>query len=203
ETQWAPVTGRPTDAYRDSKILAERDAWAIADDRGLDLTTVLPTFIQGPMLGAPSAHGSTGIIEALLSGSMPAVPKIGWDIVDVRDLARLHLEALFSSEAVGERILGAGGFAGWIDVARYLREGLPTEIARRVPSRTMPDLMVRAAAKFNPQLALLAPSLGRTALVDASKAQRLLGWRSRPTAETVTDTAAALLAKASRPADAA
>jgi dihydroflavonol-4-reductase len=193
EATWTAPSGTPVRAYPDSKILAERDAWDLAAATGLELTTVLPTFMQGPMLGPPDRPGTVEIIRRLLDGKIPAVPNIGWNVVDVRDIAELHILAMTSPAAAGQRFLGSGSFLWYRQIARILREKLPDEAAK-VPTRTMPDIAVKLLARRNPQLAMLRPELGRTRLVDSGKARTRLGWHPRPTEQTIIDTATALTA---------
>jgi len=194
ETVWAEPSGVATRAYRDSKILAERDAWDLAAETGLELATVLPTFMQGPSLGTPSREGSIEIIRRLLAGGMPAVPNLGWDVVDVRDIAELHILAMTTPAAGGQRLLGSGSFLWWRDIARILRDALGDD-ARKVPTRTMPDAVVKLLGRVNPQMAMMRPDLSRKTTVDGSKANTLLGWHARPAEQTVIDTATALIAR--------
>jgi nucleoside-diphosphate-sugar epimerase len=193
ETAWTAPSGTPVRAYPDSKILAERDAWDLAAATGLDLTAVLPTFMQGPM---PGTHrpGTVDIIRRLLDGKIPAVPNIGWNVVDVRDIAELHILAMTSPAAAGQRFLGSGTFLWYRDIARILRERLPDEAAK-VPTRAMPDIIIKLLARRNPQMAMLRPELGRTRLVDSGKARTQLGWHTRPIEQTIIDTATALIAE--------
>jgi nucleoside-diphosphate-sugar epimerase len=194
ETTWTAPSGNPVRAYPDSKILAERDAWDLAAATGLELTAVLPTFMQGPVLGTPNRPGTVDIIRRLLDGQIPAVPNIGWNVVDVRDIAELHILAMTSPAAAGQRFLGGGSFLWYRDIARILRERLPDDAAK-VPTRAMPDIIVKLLARRNPQLAMLRPELGRIRLVDSGKARTQLGWHPRPTEQTIIDAATALIAK--------
>jgi dihydroflavonol-4-reductase len=194
ETTWTAPSGTPARAYPDSKILAERDAWELAAATGLELTAVLPTFMQGPTLGASNRPGTTQVVRRLLAREIPAVPNIGWNVVDVRDIAELHILAMTSPAATGERFLGSGTFLWYRDIARILREKLPDEAAK-VPTRTLPDIVVKLLARRNPQMAMLRPELGRKRLVDSSKARTQLGWHARPTEQTIIDTATALIAR--------
>ncbi|MFJ4654391.1 NAD-dependent epimerase/dehydratase family protein [Nocardia sp. NPDC088792] len=192
EAMWTAPSGTPLRAYPDSKILAERDAWDLAAATGLELTAVLPTFMQGPTLGASNRPGTVDILRRLLTGAIPAVPNIGWNIVDVRDIAELHILAMTSPAAAGERFLGSGNFLWYRDIARILREQFPDD-ATKVPTRAMPDFIVKLVARRNPQLAMLRPELGRIRLVDSGKARTQLGWHPRPTEQTIIDTATALI----------
>ncbi|MFH9663605.1 NAD-dependent epimerase/dehydratase family protein [Streptomyces sp. NPDC017248] len=192
EATYAEPSGTPQRAYPDSKILAERDAWELAGAAGLELSAILPTFMQGPPLGTRNGAGTTDVIRRLLAREIPAVPNIGWNVVDVRDVAELHLLAMTSPAAAGQRFLASGSFLWYRDIARILRDKLPDEAAR-VPTRTMPDLIVKLLARVNPQMAMVRSELGRKRLVDSSKA-RTLGWQPRPTEQTIIDTATALTA---------
>jgi dihydroflavonol-4-reductase len=146
------------------------------------------------MLGTPSRPGTVEIIRRLLDGKIPAVPNIGWNVVDVRDIAELHILAMTSPTAAGQRFLGSGSFLWYREIGRILREKLPNEAAK-VPVRTMPDIVVKLLARRNQQMAMLRPELGRRRLADSSKARTQLGWHPRPSEQTIIDTATALCAE--------
>lgn len=195
ETMWGEASGKRADAYARSKILSERDAWSLvaSDSRMPTLTTILPGLIQGPLLGPRDGRSAAMITGRLLSGRMPALPNIGWGVVDVRDLADLHVRALTAPAAAGERFLAVGDFLWWRDIAALLRRELGPQ-ARRVTTRRLPDLAVKLGALMNPDLAAIAPTLGRHVHMDSTKARRLLGWKPRPARETIIDTARDLIA---------
>jgi dihydroflavonol-4-reductase len=178
--------------YPNSKILAEQDAWEIATATGMELTAVLPTFMQGPPFGRPDRTGTIDVVRRLLKGKLPALPNIGWNVVDVRDIAQLHILAMESPVAAGERFLGSGTFLWYRDIAQILRAGLPSG-ADKVPERRMPDFVVRLLSHFNPQLAMVRHELGRKRLVNSSKAREVLGWQTRDVEQTILDTASSLL----------
>ena len=181
-------------AYRRSKTLAERAAWDFiaAGTGAMTLTTVLPGAVFGPVLSAGNI-GSTRIIARMLSGGMRGLPRIGLEVVDVRDLADLHIRAMESPQAAGERFLGTGEFAWMREIAEALRTELG-EQAAKVPTRQLPDLMVRAAARSDPSLRAIAISLGRQNRHSTAKAQQVLGWSARPASETVVACARSLIA---------
>jgi len=194
ETVWSDLPDKPQYIYPRAKTLAEQDAWRLARDwpDGPELTTVLPANIQGPALD-DDLGPSVSLIRLMLTGKMPMVPRIGYAIVDVRDLATLHAEALTAPAAAGRRFIAAGEFLWLRDMAAILRERLGARAAK-APRRQLPDWVVRAAAPFNAEMAQLAPTLGVRSQVSAAQAERLLGWRTRPAADSVTDTATSLLA---------
>ncbi|MBM2620330.1 NAD-dependent epimerase/dehydratase family protein [Actinoplanes sp. LDG1-06] len=178
-------------AYRRSKIVAERAAWDFmaAYAGTTTLTTVLPGAVFGPVL-SPDNLKSVQIVAGLLDGRMPGVPRIGLEVVDVRDVIDLHLAAMTAPEAAGQRFLGTGEFMWMSDVARTLKNGLDVE----VPTAELPDEAVRQAARSDANLEQIVPALGRRSVHSADKAKRLLGWQPRPGAETVIDTARSILA---------
>lgn len=193
ERSWTDPTEPHLNAYRISKILAERAAWDFMAEHGgrTALTTILPSAVFGPVLRREDL-GSVQLIDRLIKGAMPAVPRIGFCVVDVRDLAAAHVAALTSPEAPGERFIAAGEHLWFSEVARLLADGLGPAGAR-VPTRALPDLLVRLGALFSPEMAMLTPMLGRKFLFSAEKAKRVLGFSPRPAATTLLDCANSLL----------
>ena len=198
ESDWTDATGRQS-PYVKSKTLAERAAWDFAAQHpdGPELTVINPVGIFGPVLG-PDLASSVGIIQILLDGRLPLVPRSSFAVVDVRDVADLHVKAMVSPRAAGERFLAAAGQPVTLpEVARILRSRLG-DGATRVPKRAAPDWLVRAAARFVPGLEGLAALLGEPKPVSTAKATNVLGWQPRPTADTVADTGESLLRLHSR-----
>jgi dihydroflavonol-4-reductase len=193
ETVWTDLEAGRIDAYRRSKVISERAAWRLFDDHqgATSLATVLPAAVLGPVLSIDNL-GSVQAIDRLLNG-MPGIPKLGMSIVDVRDVADLHIRAMTAPEAAGQRFIAVSEFMWLTEVAARLRGALG-EQARRVPTRALPNIMVRAAALFDPALRAATPLLGRKYTHSADKARRLLGWNPRPAATTVVDCATSLLA---------
>ena len=192
ETCWTDPDEPGLSAYRRSKTIAERAAWEfVADDRSFSLTTLLPAAVFGPAR-SPSALGPLGLIGALLDGSALAIPRLGFEIVDARDVAAAHLLAMTSAEAEGQRFIVSGELLWFSDIADILRAHLGDEAAS-VPTVTLTDDEFRALADASPQLAGLLPLLGRELEHSSAKARTVLGWRSRPAADTVVDAARCLL----------
>lgn len=130
ETVWTD-TNAPIRAYIKSKTIAERAAWEFMDREGglLELTVINPTGIFGPALG-PDYSGSLGLINALLTRQMPFLPDVSFGVVDVRDAADLHLRAMTSPDAAGERFIASGGVASLADMAGSLRADLGAAASR-------------------------------------------------------------------------
>jgi nucleoside-diphosphate-sugar epimerase len=194
ETVWTDLDDPRTGAYSRSKTLAERTAWDLvrASDGATTLSTVNPSLVLGPVLSRDFS-ASVQLVERLLSGRVPGVPRLGFSIVDVRDVADLHIRAMTAPEAAGQRFIASGDFAWVADLAVLLRARLG-EKAKKVPTRKVPDLVIRLAALFDKSLASVAPRLGDRRTFSSAKAQQVLGWRPRPLEETVLDCARSLIA---------
>ncbi|WP_033344065.1 SDR family oxidoreductase [Catenuloplanes japonicus] len=179
--------------YQKSKTLAERAAWDFVADGGLELATVNPTAVLGPVLG-PDYSPSLNFITRMLRGEMPVLLPFATGYVDVRDVAALHLLAMTAPAAAGERFIATSCHSLWLrDVATILRERLG-ERAAKVPTREMPLLVARGMAKVNPEMRSLRALLGRDLDATSAKAERVLGWKPRPIEDTIVETAENLLA---------
>lgn len=195
ETSWTNVDGGQMTAYVKSKTLAERAAWDFLAKEGgtLELSTVNPVAVLGPVL-AKDYSSSILIVEKLMNGALPGSPRVALGLVDVRDVADLHLRAMTHPAAKGERFLAVAGDFLWMgDMARLLKEQLGAA-ARRVPTRGLPDFLVRAAALFDPTVKQILPDLGHYKTATSEKARRLLGWTPRSAAEAMKATAESLIA---------
>jgi nucleoside-diphosphate-sugar epimerase len=194
ETEWSNGADTRIGAYARSKTLAELAAWELigASGGGTTLATVNPSLVLGPVL-SPDFSGSVQVVQRLLTGRMPGIPKLGFCIVDVRDVADLHLKAMLAPEAAGQRFIAAGEFAWMSDIARQLREILGPQ-ASKVPTRNVPDMVMRAAALVDHDLATVTPMLGRKWVFRSDKARNMLGWQTRPLRQTLSECARTLIA---------
>ena len=194
EASWTNLGGRKVLAYHKSKTLAERAAWEFvaAEGRGLELAVVNPSVIFGPVMAA-YATTSILLVKRLMEGAVPGCPQACFGLVDVRDVADLHLRAMTSPAASGERFLAvAGDFLTVGDLARVLKAQLG-ESARRVPTRSLPNWLVRFSAPFDPSVKLLLPDLGIRRSATSEKARRMLGWAPRSNQAAIVATAHSLL----------
>ena len=192
ETSWTNTDGDMS-AYVRSKAIAERAAWDFmkAEGGSMELSTVNPTGIFGPILG-PEASSSVELIARLLKG-MPGCPRLFFGIVDVRDVADLHLRAMTHPAAKGERFIASSGdLMSMLAVAGVLRERLG-ERARKVPTRELPNWLVRFAARFDRKLRPLVPLLDSTRRATSDKARRVLGWTPRAPEDAIVATAESLI----------
>ena len=194
ETDWTNPETPGLAAYTKSKTIAERAAWDFIakEGNGLELAVVNPVGVLGPVLGADYST-SIQIVKRMMDGAMPGAPKLSFGLVDVRDVADLHLRAMTDPAANGERFLAISGDYVWMrDVAATLKERLG-EKAAKVPSRQLPNWLVRLAARRAPELKLLLPELGKEKHATGEKAKRLLGWKPIPWQNSAVDTAESLM----------
>jgi len=194
ETNWTDLNSEGLSAYAKSKTIAERDAWDfIAREGGsLELSVVNPVAVFGPVLG-PDYSTSILLVQRLMDGAMPGVARLYFGAVDVRDVADLHIRAMTNPAAKGERLLAvAGDFMSMLDLAKVLKRHLGAA-AKRVPTRQLPDWLVRLAALRDPAVKLILPELGKMKNATNENARRLLGWAPRSNEEAIAATGESLV----------
>jgi dihydroflavonol-4-reductase len=191
ESDWTDPHQPDLSDYRRSKVLAERAAWDAVSGSQTELVTILPGAIFGPV--RDKGHlSSVAFIARPLAGQPAALPRLGFNIIDVRDLSALHLAALAAPEAAGRRFIAIGEALWYADIARTLRERLG-EPAAKVPTADLPDDTFRALAQSNAEMAALLPLLGRTQAFSSDAARQVLSFAPRPPQDTVADAGASLL----------
>ena len=193
EADWTQLDKPGLSPYIQSKTIAERAArdWVTKEGAGLEFCTINPSVVLGPVW-SQDYSASVVIVRTLLDGSMRACPDIGFGVVDVRDVADLHVRALKAPGMAGERFIASGRFMKLREIADVLRERLGPE-ASKVTTRNVPDWLVRIAARFNPLARAVVGELGSVRNQDASHARTVLGWTPRPEEESIVDTARCLI----------
>jgi dihydroflavonol-4-reductase len=195
EADWSDVAGRDAYAYIKSKTLAERAArdWMTEHGAPMEYVSINPAAVLGPVLGA---HFSTSleVVKKLLDGALPGLPRLGFGVVDVRDVADLHVKAMTAPGMNGERFIAQGRFLWMREVADMLKDGLGAK-ARRVPTRGLPDWLLKLLANFDPTVKMVVPELGRRREASAAHALDRLGWRTRDERQTIIDCANSLIEK--------
>jgi dihydroflavonol-4-reductase len=194
EADWTRLDQPGLRPYVRSKTIAERAArdWVASEGGAMEFCSINPSVVLGPVWSADYS-ASVVIVRKLLDGSVRACPNFGFGVVDVRDVADLHVRALTAPNMAGERFIASGRFMTMREVADVLRHGLGAQ-AKRVTTRDAPDWLVRIAARFNPVARAVLPELGSVRHQDASHAKAVLGWATRPVEESILDTARSLLA---------
>ncbi len=193
ESDWSNVNSLDAYAYIKSKTLAERAArdWMAANGGGMEYVSINPAAVLGPVLGADFST-SLEVVKKLLDGALPGLPNLGFGVVDVRDVAALHVLAMTTPGLDGERFIAQGRFLWMRDVAAVLKQGLGPK-ARRVPTRGLPDFLLKLLANFDATVKMVVPELGRRREASAAHAKAVLGWQTRDEATTILDCANSLI----------
>jgi nucleoside-diphosphate-sugar epimerase len=189
EADWSDLTRSP--AYEKSKTLAERAAWEFAAEAGLDLVSLNPGMVLDPLF-TPTVGTSVQVVHRLLIRDLPANPKMSFPVVDVRDVAVAHRLALENPVAAGNRYILAGEQLWMWEIAAVLAAEF-NQRGYRVPTGPMPTWLLRAVAVFDPSVRQALDFVGRRELVSSAKAERELGWTTRPARESIVDTANSLI----------
>lgn len=194
ESDWTDVSHPDVYPYVKSKTIAERAArdWMAAEGGDMEFVSVNPAMVLGPV-DDPDFSPSVEAVKQLLNGSMPMAPDLGFAIVDTRDVADLHVRCLEEPGLAGERFLAAGKFYKMIEVGEALRNGLPAEHTKKVPTKIMPNWMVSVLSLFNAGVRSIKSELGKSRHVDASHALERLGWKTRDEAESIVDCGRSLI----------
>ena len=159
---------------------------------GLELSVVNPVGVFGPVLG-PDYSTSILIVQRMMDGAVPGCPQLYFGAVDVRDVADLHIRAMTDPAAKGERFLAvAGDFLSMVDIAKILKARMGAA-AKRVPTRELPDWLVRLAAVRDRAVQQILPELGKRKNATNEKAKRVLGWAPRSNEESIVATAESLV----------
>ncbi len=193
EADWTDPAHPDTYAYVRSKVVAERAArdWMAANGAPMEFVTINPAAVLGPVLGNDFST-SLEIVKKLLDGALPGLPRIGFGVVDVRDIADLHIRAMTAPGMNGERFLAGGRFMWFREVAEVLKCRLGAQ-AKRVPTRGLPDFLLRLSALFDPTVKMVIPELGKERICDSSHARAVLGWQTRAEEDTIVDCAQSLI----------
>ena len=183
EEDWTDINWRALSPYVISKTQAEKAAWDLATTEGFRhrLTSVNPGFVFGPALD-DDIGASLDTIRLFLKGAYPAVPPASFPVVDVRDVAALHVRALETPETGGRRLLAASETKSLKEICDILREAFPA-YAKKIPAKELPAWFVRLAALFDRTLAAVIPDLGCAPHADTAYVTELTGVRFRPARE--------------------
>jgi nucleoside-diphosphate-sugar epimerase len=191
EADWTDADNTRLTPYTRSKTIAEQAAWAKVRAAGAQdrLATVNPGAIIGPLLGDVGSP-SLEAVERMLNG-LPAMPRLGFSYVDVRDTADLHILAMTHPDAAGHRFIATTEWMWFSDISRVLRDRLAGKA--RVPKLVAPNFVIRGMARFDPAVRAFIDDLGRKSEF-SNAAARSIGWEPRPIEDTIVDCAESLLA---------
>ncbi|GLU52750.1 SDR family oxidoreductase [Dyadobacter frigoris] len=194
EESWTNPNEKGLSAYNKSKVLAEKAAWDFMQQQGgnMELSVINPVGIFGPALG-PELSSGFQLLKQILDGSMKRIPKMTLGIADVRDVADLHIRAMISPEAKGQRFLAISGEIMTLpQIASFFKSELGDQFTH-ISTKTMPNWIVRIAALFNARAKSVVPQLGRYRVASNEKAKKLLDWKPRTNQEALVATALSMV----------
>lgn len=184
ENDWTnEINKKDTTPYFRSKTIAEKAAWEFInnDNSGLELTAVLPGAILGPVLEEDFGT-SANIVVKMLQGRLPALPNIGFDIVDVRSVADLLIKAMELPQAANKRYIASAGYLTFKEIALILKQKYPN---RKIPTSELPNFMVRLFSNFDSSLKPILVDIGIKRKIDNTKGIRELQWQPLSVQEAV------------------
>ena len=192
ETMWTDVNhpiGRV--AYTKSKTLAEKAAWDFIKTQApqIELTTINPVLV----LGAPLDNNfgsSISVVERIMKGKDPMLPDLRFSIVDVRDVAQMHVEAIKNDETKGERILAASQTFSFVEIAKYIKSIYPKS---KIKTGKAPSALIKFLSLFDGEIKAVLPLLGKPMITSNKKAQKILGIKFIPVEVTLKESAAYLV----------
>ena len=193
EEDWTDTDAEGCSAYNKSKTYAEKAAWDFinSDECNMELSVINPSLVLGPVLESDFGT-SVELVKRFLNGGFPLAPNISFGIVDVRDVAQLHLLALESPQASGNRFIASSETLAIPLISEFLRKKIP-EYQKRLPKGTAPDFLIKLLGFFSPLMKTVANQLGKTKELDNSKAKNILGWQPRSGEEAVIASAKSLI----------
>lgn len=194
ESDWTDVELKEdSTSYHRSKTIAEKAAWDFMkkSKTSTELTTVCPGLIYGPVLEEDFGT-SAGIILGFLSGKTSATPNLGYDSVDVRSVADMHILAMESEKAAGERFICANGFIDFKEIIALLQTKYPE---KSINTQILVDDLFREYAKTNAAMQRLLVDVGTQRKVDNSKAKELLNWKPIDVKKSILSCAESLINK--------
>ncbi len=190
EEDWSQDQHPTQNAYGRSKTHAEKAAWAFVKDQApsLKLTTINPVLVLGPALDK-NYGTSLQVVERIFAGKEPMQPNFGLPVVDVRDVAAMHVKALSTPGSQGKRVLAADAFMGMVDMARAMQQVYPE---RGIKAKVAPDFMIKLMGLVNGEAKSLVPQLGVQQRVDTSRAKALFDMEFIPAKDSVLASAASI-----------
>jgi len=194
EEDWTnPDGGKDVTPYILSKTMAEKAAWDfVAEHEGApELATINPALVVGPILGK-GFSSSVEVVRQIVAREVPALPKLGFGVVDVRDVAWAHCEAMEREEAAGERFLCSTGYMWMQDMGQVLKEYLGPK-GYRIPTMGMPGFVLRLVAMVNPPIRQVVAELDQHRVASRDKIDNILGFSPLDLSQSFRDTADSLI----------
>ena len=181
-------TSKNVGAYIKSKTIAEKAAWDFVNnlnDEAFTMTTIHPGMVFGPLLSTDMEGISATLIANLIAGKFPALPDIYFTVVDVRDIARLHVQSLKKKESDHKRIIATSPDGiSFLAISQILRDlGY-----QKSPQNLIPNKIIKSLALFNNGMKSTAAMIQRGCYgADISETISLYNWEPIPFEKTLED----------------
>lgn len=191
ESDWSDPDWPEITPYAKSKTLAERAAWDFVRTQAPDmhLTVINPGLVIGPPLDSHIGT-SLALVQRILHSKNPAVPNIGFALVDVRDIAAMHVRAIATPQSIGARHLGVSGFLWFPEMAAVLAAQYPD---RNIVTRRAPNAAVRMLAQVDSAARTAVPLLDIRREFTSARAREVFGMDFIPADEALRATAQFLI----------
>jgi dihydroflavonol-4-reductase len=191
ETDWTNPDGKNVSPYYKSKFLAEKEFWRIGQmNPELQLTSICPGLVFGPLLNQDTGT-SVEILHRMLKGKYPGVPRLGFPCVDVRDVAKLHWDALENPASIGLRLPAVSDSLWFYEIAEILKQCFPA-YSSKVSTRVLPDWFVRIYAIFEKSVKMILPELGFCPELSIGVSQKF-HFKPRPVKDSIHDSAKSII----------
>ncbi len=184
ESCWTDTSNKDLDAYTKSKTLAERSAWDyVSKFNSINLTTILPPVVLGPGIGKYIKRGSLEFFSMMINREMPVAPPFKMGIVDVRDVAKMHVAALKNNNSIGKRFIVCENTYWVKDFCRMVNN-----YGHKAPTLSPPVFLVKFLANFDKTIKPIRNLLGLDINIDSSLAKKILNYNPIPIEKTIEDT---------------
>ena len=185
ENNWTNIEAMGITAYTKSKTIAEKSAWDfVSDNPGIKLTAINPVLVWGPGIGNHLHSSSLAIFKMLFKKEQPMVPKIIIPTVDVRDVAKMHVNALKIDESIGKRFLLSENTYWMKEISQCIKD-----LGYNAPTMEAPDFLIKLMAKFDKSLVAAIPHLDFRFTLNTNQARDILGFNPFSLKDTCKDTA--------------
>ena len=184
EKNWTDLSNKNLDAYSKGKTLKEKAAWDyVSKNDSIKLTSILPSVVLGPGIGSPVIRGSLEFFQMLINKEMPVAPPFKVGLVDVRDVAKMHIAALENDKSIGKRIIVSENTYWVKDFCKMLND-----LGHNAPTFSPPVFLVKFMANFDNTIKPIKSLLGLDLNFNIDPAKTILNYQPISIEKTIKDT---------------
>tara|TARA_B100000214_G_C23911830_1_gene601687 strand:+ start:256 stop:1254 length:999 start_codon:yes stop_codon:yes gene_type:complete len=184
ENIWTNINSKGVNAYTKSKTIAEKSAWDFASsNQNIKLTTINPVLVWGPGIGNHRSSASLNIFKMLIDRKIPMIPRIKIPLVDVRDVAKAHVDSIENANSIDKRFLLCESTRWMKDVALKMKS-----LGYNPPTKVAPNFIIKFLALFDSTLRAAATKVDYNYDIDSNQAKTIIGFSPMPLDRTLRDT---------------